>query len=245
VIRVGVIGHSGRMGTAVCSAVEADPETELVAKIGRGDDLGGLADGGVEVAVDFTTPDSVVNNVRWCVLHDMDVVVGTSGLSDGDIDEIERLTKERERSVVVAPNFALGAVLMMVFASQAARFYDYCEILERHHEKKVDAPSGTALRTAELVARSHSGAWPERNENESIPGSRGGDAGGVRIHSLRAPGSVAHQEVLFGGLGETLTIRHDSIDRASFMPGVMLAIKRVRGLPGVTIGLEHLLNLED
>lgn len=244
-IRVGVIGHAGRMGSEVCRAVEADDELELAARIGRGDNLSRLTDAGVDVAVEFTTPDSVAGNVRWCVEHDIDVVVGASGLSDTDLEEIERLAKDRGARVFVAPNFALGAVLMMSFAAQAARFYDSCEIVERHHEKKIDAPSGTALRTAAIVNEARAGRAVERHDRESLAGSRGGDAGGVRVHSLRLPGSVAHQEVVFGGAGETLTVRHDSMDRSSFMPGVVLAIKRIAGTEGVTVGLEHLLDLRE
>lgn len=231
------------MGAEVCRAVDADDELDLVARLGRGDNLGELTDAGAEVAVEFTTPESVKDNVIWCVEHGVHVVVGASGLSGDDLDEIAALVKESNARVLVAPNFALGAVLMMAFATQAARHYDSCEIVERHHDKKLDAPSGTAVRTAALVGDAHEGSWPRRHESESLAGSRGGDADGVHIHSLRLPGSVAHQEVIFGGTGETLTIRHDSLDRSSFMPGVVLAVKRVATTDGVTVGLEHLLGL--
>lgn len=242
-IRVGVIGHTGRMGTEVCRAVEADDELELVARIGPQDDLSDLTDAEVDVAVEFTTPDSVAQNVRWCAEHDIDVVVGTSGLSDADLHDLEALVKGRRARVFIGPNFALGAVLMMVFSAQAARYFNSCEIVERHHEKKQDAPSGTALRTARLVNEAHMGPWPELPERELVAGSRGGDADGIRVHALRVPGSVAHQEVMFGGVGETLSIRHDSLDRSSFMPGVLLAVKRIGATQGVTVGLEHLLDL--
>jgi 4-hydroxy-tetrahydrodipicolinate reductase len=245
VILVGVIGHAGRMGAAVCRAVEADEELELVARVGRDDDLQALHEAGVDVAVEFTSPDTVVGNIRWCVEHGIDVVVGTSGISDDSLAGIERLAKERARRVFIAPNFALGAVLMMSFAARAAEFYSDCEIVERHHEKKLDAPSGTALRTADLIAAAREARGPRDPGRELLAGSRGGDAGGLRVHSLRLPGSVAHQEVVFGGVGETLTIRHDSIDRASFMPGVLLAVKRIGKTEGVTVGLEHLLDLQD
>ena len=243
-IRVGVIGHAGRMGSEVCRTVEADPELDLVARIGPSDDLSALQENAAEVAVDFTTADVVVDNVRWCVDHGIHAVVGTTGISEDDLSGIGKLVAERGANVLIAPNFALGAVLMMSFAAQAARFYDHCEIVERHHDRKVDAPSGTALRTAALVSETHGRDWPARTSNELLTGSRGGDAHGVRIHSLRAPGSVAHQEVVFGGTGETLTLRHDSLDRSSFMPGVVLAIRRIGSTPGLTVGLEHLLELD-
>jgi 4-hydroxy-tetrahydrodipicolinate reductase len=243
VIRVGVIGHAGRMGTAVCGAVDADDELDLVARIGRGDRLEGLVDAAVEVAVEFTTPESVKDNIRFCVHHGIHVVVGTTGLGQEDLEEIEGWLNESGARVFVAPNFALGAVLMMMFAAQAARYYDAAEIIERHHEKKVDAPSGTALRTAALMDEARKERWASLPDKESLPGSRGGSSGGVRIHSVRLPGSVAHQEVVLGGAGETLTIRHDSIGRSSFAPGVVLAIKRVGGLAGLTVGLERLLDL--
>jgi 4-hydroxy-tetrahydrodipicolinate reductase len=244
VIKVGVIGHAGRMGSEVCRAVDDDQVLELVARVGRGDDLEALKNSGAEVAVEFSTPDSVKNNVAWCVANGIHVVVGASGLSETDVEELRDLVKDANARVFIAPNFALGAVLMMVFAAQAAQYYNSVEVIERHHDKKLDAPSGTALRTAALINEAHESTWPERSDRESLPGSRGGDAGGVRVHSLRVMGSVAHQDVIFGGRGETLTIRHDSLDRSSFIPGVVLAIKRVATTEGVTVGLEHLLNLQ-
>jgi len=216
-IKVGVLGAAGRMGSTVCAAVEADPELELVARVDQDDPLQDLVEAGAEVAVDFTTPSAVKDNVLFCLDNGIHVVVGTTGLSDDDLAAIGSRTGTA--NAFVAPNFALGAVLMMHFATQASRFYDRAEIIERHHEKKLDAPSGTALRTAALM------------EGEPV------------IHSVRLPGLVAHQEVQLGAPGETLTIRHDSIDRTSFMPGVVLAVKRVAGLDGVTVGLENLLDL--
>jgi 4-hydroxy-tetrahydrodipicolinate reductase len=241
-IKVGVLGAGGRMGTATCSAVGADSELELVARVGRDDDLNALVTSGAEVAVDFTLPDVVKDNVRFCVENGIHVVVGATGLSDDDLDEIRGWTADGT-NVFVAPNFAVGAVLMMRFAAEAAPFFGSAEIVERHGPHKKDSPSGTALRTAALMNESRGKRWDEAPDAETLPGSRGGDASGVRVHSLRVPGSVAHQEVIFGGTGETFTIRHDSLDRSSFMPGVVLAVKRVGSLDGVTVGLEHLLGL--
>jgi 4-hydroxy-tetrahydrodipicolinate reductase len=217
-IKVGVLGARGRMGATVCEAVEADAELELVARVDEDDPLQALVDAGSQVAVDFTTPSVVKDNVLFCLDNGIHAVVGTTGLSDDDVEEIRGHTGAA--NAFIAPNFALGAVLMMHFAAQASRLYDHAEIIERHHEKKLDAPSGTALRTAAMME------------------------GEPAIHSVRLPGLVAHQEVQFGGPGETLTIKHDSIDRVSFMPGVLLAVKKVGGLDGVTVGLEHLLDLK-
>lgn len=227
-IKVGVIGEAGRMGSAVCRAVEADDGLALVARIGREDALGELVDAGAEVAVEFTEPASVRENTLFCLRNGIHVVVGATGLGRDDVAEIERVAKETNANAFIAPNFALGAVLMMKFAADAARYYARAEIIERHHDQKVDAPSGTALRTAALMkeARSKGGS----DEDDNIP-----------IHSVRLPGLVAHQEVIFGAPGETLTVKHDSLDRASFMPGVLLAISRVASLPPLTVGLEHLL----
>jgi 4-hydroxy-tetrahydrodipicolinate reductase len=217
-IKVGVLGAAGRMGATVCDAVEADPDLELVARVDEDDPLRALVDAGAQVAVDFTTPSVVKDNVLFCLDNGIHAVVGTTGLSDDDVEEIRSHTGKA--NAFIAPNFALGAVLMMHFAAQASRLYDHAEIIERHHEKKLDAPSGTALRTASLMD------------------------GEPAIHSVRLPGLVAHQEVQFGAPGETLTIRHDSIDRVSFMPGVVLAVKKVGSLDGVTVGLENLLDLK-
>ncbi len=240
-LKVGVMGAGGRMGTEVCRAVAADDELELAATVTRGESLEALTGAGARVAVDFTTPAAVKANVRFCVSHGVHAVVGTTGLSGDDLEEIEGWAKAGRANVFVAPNFAVGAVLMMSFAAEAAPYFDSAEIVERHHETKLDAPSGTALRTATLMNEARGAPWARPAGRESLPGSRGGDASGVPIHSLRVHGSVAHQEVILGSRGQTLTIRHDSIDRSSFMPGVLLAIKRVGSLRGVTVGLEKLL----
>jgi 4-hydroxy-tetrahydrodipicolinate reductase len=243
VIRVGVIGAAGRMGSETCRAVEADPELALVARIGRGDPLTALTEAGAEVAVELTTPGSVKENVRFCLSHGIHCVVGATGLSDEDLADVRVWAGDGGVNAFVAPNFALGAVLMMRFAALAAPHFATAEIVERHHERKADAPSGTALRTARQMDEARAEPWAEAPVGEALSGVRGGDAGGVRIHSLRVPGSVAHQEVVLGAPGETLTIRHDSLDRASFMPGVLLAIKSVPRLDGVVVGLENLLDL--
>lgn len=232
------------MGSLVCGAVDDDADLELVARLRRGDPLDLLTDNGAEAAVDFTVPDAVRGNILWCLKNDVHAVVGTSGLNPSDLGDIERATRSSAARVLVAPNFAIGAVLMMVFAQRASRYFERAEIVERHHNKKLDAPSGTALRTAALMAAERVGVTARLEEGtEAPPGARGADAGGIRIHSLRLPGSVAHQEVVFGGDGETLTIRHDSVDRQSFMPGVLLGLKKVGSLGGLTVGLEHLLDL--
>ena len=241
-IRVGVIGASGRMGSAVCGAVESDAELELAARVGKEDALDVLVDHRVDVAVEFTTPDSVMANAAWCLGNGIHTVVGATGLDDDNLEELEELCRERGVNLFFAPNFAVGAVLMMRFASEAARYFDLAEIVERHHENKLDAPSGTALRTAELMIEARGKAWGAVAEGRGSVTGRGADVGGVRVHSLRVPGSVAHQEVILGSTGQTLTIRHDSIDRSSFMPGVVLAVKKVATLDGLVVGLEHLLD---
>ncbi|HVL31985.1 MAG TPA: 4-hydroxy-tetrahydrodipicolinate reductase [Actinomycetota bacterium] len=262
-IRVGVLGARGKMGSEVCRAVAADPETVLVAAIDAdgsgeivattgdgalriGEEIDALSQAEADVAVDFTHPDAVMDNIRWCVRHALDIVVGTTGLKPSDIDEIESLIEEEghESNVFIAPNFAIGAVLMMRFSAQASRFFPHAEIIELHHDNKADAPSGTALRTAEEIASARGAAVPLRRESvESVSGARGGAVRGIPIHSVRLPGFVAHQEVILGGPGQTLTIRHDTTDRSSFMPGVLLAVKQIRHHPGLTIGLERLLDL--
>ena len=241
--RVAVLGARGRMGSEVCRAVEADPGLDLVARVGRDDPLEELVRAEARVAVDFTVPEAVKDNIRFCISQGVHAVVGTTGLTEDDLAEVERWTRDSSANVFVAPNFAVGAVLMMRFAAEAARYFDSAEIVERHHENKLDAPSGTALRTAALMNQARSEAWASSAAAaESLEGSRGGDAEGVRIHSLRLHGSVAHQEVILGSSGQTLTIRHDSLDRSSFMPGVVHAIKRVATLDGLVVVLEHLLS---
>jgi 4-hydroxy-tetrahydrodipicolinate reductase len=197
-----------------------------------------------EVAVDFTRPDVVMDNVRWAIDHGVHIVVGTSGVGPPQLDEIASLLEDEgnDSHVIVVPNFAIGAVLMQRFAAEAARYLPAAEIIELHHDRKVDAPSGTALSTAERLAKARREGW-EGPEGENVHGVRGGESDGVRIHSVRLPGLVAHQEIIFGGPGQTLTIRHDSMDRESFMPGVLLAIKQVATRRGLTVGLEPLLDL--
>jgi 4-hydroxy-tetrahydrodipicolinate reductase len=240
-IKVGVLGARGRMGTEACQAVSASSDLSLVASLDVGDPL--VAD--LDVLVDFTTPDVVMDNLRWCVEHGVHAVVGTSGFTTARLDEVRSWLADRpDVGVVIAPNFAVGAVLMMEFAERAARYFESVEVVEMHHPQKIDAPSGTALRTAQLIAaaRAAAGLGPVPDATaESLAGARGSDVEGVPVHSLRARGLVAHQEVLFGAAGETLTIRHDSFDRKSFMPGVLLAIRAVGSRPGLTVGLGALL----
>jgi len=241
-VKVAVCGALGRMGRTTCEAVGADEELCLVAAVdtgfgngavpmlGSGKDFAGLDDAlrhvDVDVVVDFTVPASVRANVLTCLEHRVAVVVGTTGLGAADLAEIEKATERQTTPVLVAPNFAMGAVLMMEFAKQAARYFRACEIVELHHDKKLDAPSGTSRLTRLRIEET----WSETGLEKDVP-----------IHSVRLPGLVAHQEVLFGGLGETLTIRHDSLSRESFMPGVLLAVKRVRSLQGLVVGLENIL----
>ena len=241
-IRVGVVGAAGRMGSEACRAVEADPELELVARVEHGDPLEKLSESGAEVAVELTTPDSVKENVRFCLTHGIHCVIGATGLTEADLEDVRAWCRDGGANAFVAPNFALGAVLMRSVAASAAPHFETAEIVERHHERKVDAPSGTALRTARLMNDARNGrTWTALPE--ATDASRGRDEDGVRIHSLRLPGSVAHQEVVLGSAGETLTLRHDSTDRKSFMPGVLLAVKKVSHLDGLVVGLEHLLGL--
>jgi 4-hydroxy-tetrahydrodipicolinate reductase len=218
---------------------------ELVAMIDQGDVLFTASDAHAQVLVDFTTPDVVMDNLRWAVDQGISVVVGTSGFTEKKIGEVRGwLAGKPGVGVLIAPNFGIGAVLMMQFAARAARFFDSVEIIEQHHPRKLDAPSGTAMHTARLVAeaRAEAGCAPMPDATkEELDGARGADVDGVRVHSVRAAGLVAHQEVLFGTPGETLTIRHDSLDRVSFMPGVLLAVRSVLTRPGLTIGLDSLL----
>ncbi len=247
-IRVAVLGASGRMGSEACRAVEAADDLELVATLGSADALDELVSSKADVAVDLTRPDAVMANVRFCVEHGISAVVGTSGFDDRRLDEVRSwLAGAPDVAVLVAPNFAIGAVLMMRFAAEAGRYFESVEVVELHHPDKADAPSGTARRTAELVAESRrSAGLPDQPHKTSsaLAGARGAMVEGVPVHSIRLRGLVASQEVLFGGQAETLSIRHDSSDRSSFMPGVLLGIRRVRERPGLTVGLEHLLDLD-
>ncbi len=233
------------MGATVRAAVEAADDLTLVAAVDRGDDFASLRD--ADVVVDFTRPDTVMANLRWCIDAGLHVVVGTSGFSNDRLDTVRGWLVDRPGlGVLVAPNFGVGAVLMMHFATQAARFFESVEIIEMHHPGKLDAPSGTAVHTAEQVARvrARAGASPAPDATESArDGARGTRVSGIPVHSVRLSGLVAHQEVLLGGVAETLTLRHDSFDRTSFMPGVLLGVRRTPGRPGLTVGLAALLEL--
>jgi 4-hydroxy-tetrahydrodipicolinate reductase len=246
-IRVGILGARGRMGTEVARAVQEADDLEVVAMVDAGDWLFSVSDADAQVIVDFTDPGVVMDNIRWAIDNGIHCVVGTSGFTPERLDTLREWSTERpDLGILVVPNFAIGAVLSMRFAELAARFYESVEIIELHHAKKVDAPSGTATRTAELIEQARTkaalGAPPDATTT-AVDGARGAELSGVRVHSVRLSGLVAHQEVLFGGPGETLTIRHDSLDRSSFMPGVLLAVRSVAGRPGVTVGLETLLDL--
>ncbi|HWC20922.1 MAG TPA: 4-hydroxy-tetrahydrodipicolinate reductase [Flexivirga sp.] len=245
-LAVAVIGAAGRMGATTCAAIENAPDLTLVGRYDAGDDLGDL--GGAQVAVDFTVPDSSPANVAYCVEHGVHAVVGTTGWTAERLDALKaKLAEHDSVGVLIAPNFAIGALLMMRFAQQAARFYESVEIVETHHPGKVDAPSGTAARTAELIAAARQdaglGAVPDATRTDP-DGARGAEVSGIRVHAQRLPGRVAHQEVSFGGEGEALTVRHDSFDRVSFMPGVLAGVRAVPEHPGLTVGLEHFLGLD-
>jgi 4-hydroxy-tetrahydrodipicolinate reductase len=242
-IQVAVFGARGRMGSEVCRAVSAAEDLELVAGVDVGDDRSAVT--AAEVVVDFTHPDAVMDNLQWCIEHGLHAVIGTTGFDEARLARVRNwLADAPGVGVVVAPNFGIGAVLMTRFAAEAAPYFDSVEIVELHHPGKADAPSGTARRTAELVAdarrQAGRGASPDATV-QALDGARGAEVDGVHVHAVRLAGLVAHQEVLLGGAGETLTIRHDSLDRASFMPGVLLAVRSVAGRPGLTVGLEPLL----
>ena len=246
-LRVGVLGARGKVGREVCRAVEAADDLSLVAEIDVDDPLERLLDTGAAAVVDFTHPDAVMGNLEFCVGRGIHAVVGTTGFDDERLGRLRGwLAESPATGVLVAPNFSIGAVLMMRYAAEAARFFESVEIVELHHPTKADAPSGTARRTAELVAaaRREAGCGPVPDATSTaLEGARGADVDGIRVHSVRARGLVAHQEVVLGGLGETLTLRHDSLDRASFTPGVLLALRQITARPGLTVGLEHLLPL--
>jgi 4-hydroxy-tetrahydrodipicolinate reductase len=235
------------MGRQVCDAVEAADGMEVVARIDAGDDPKLAVEAGAHAAVVFTTPDVALDTIEFCVANGIHAVVGTSGFTPDKLARIEQaLSNSSNVGVLVAPNFSLGAVLMMKFAAQASAYFESVEIIELHHPNKLDAPSGTALRTAQLIAeaRTAAGVAPSPDATtEDADHHRGGKVDDVTIHSVRLRGLIAHQEVLLGGVGETLTIRHDSLDRASFMPGVVLGVREVAQHPGLTVGLEHYLSL--
>jgi len=246
-IRVGVLGARGRVGSEVCAAVRAAPGLELVAAVDFGDELDALLTADAHAVVDFTHPDSVMDNLEFCLDHGIHAVVGTTGFDQERLDLIRTWLSNTPRTgVLIAPNFSVGAILMMRFAAAAAPFYESVEVVELHHPDKADAPSGTARRTAELIAaaRREAGLGPVPDATTtSLDGARGADVDGVRVHALRVRGLLAHQEVVLGGPGETLTIRHDSLDRVSFTPGVLTALRAIADHPGLTVGLEHFLDL--
>ncbi|WP_246160510.1 4-hydroxy-tetrahydrodipicolinate reductase [Nocardioides humilatus] len=246
-IRVGVLGARGKVGAEVCAAVEAADDMELVAAVDQGDPIEALVDGGAQVVVDFTHPDVVMDNLEFCVDHGIHAVVGTTGFDQNRLDILGNwLVKSPATGVLIAPNFSIGAILMMRFSALAAPFYESVEIIELHHPNKADAPSGTARRTAELIAaaRREAGSAPIPDATStSLDGARGAVVDGIHVHGLRIRGLVAHQEVVLGGVGETLTIRHDSLDRVSFTPGVLTGVRQIGAHPGLTVGLEHFLDL--
>jgi 4-hydroxy-tetrahydrodipicolinate reductase len=255
VIKVGVLGAKGRMGSLVSQTVQSAGDLELAAEVDVGDARDPLR--GCDVVVDFTSPAAVMENLQWCVRSGLNTVIGTSGFNEARLAEVNDLLENSAQEippaeavkpkVLVVPNFSVGAVLMMKFAEQAARFFESAEIVELHHAGKVDAPSGTAARTAAMIAaaRSAAGKGPSPDATTTLlEGARGTVVDGVHVHSVRLAGLVAHQEVLLGGHGETLMIRHDSLDRASFIPGVLMAVRGVASLPpGLTVGLDGLLGL--
>ncbi|MGZ4455134.1 MAG: 4-hydroxy-tetrahydrodipicolinate reductase [Nocardioides sp.] len=247
-MRVGVLGARGKVGSEVCRAVEAAEGMTLVAQVDAGDDIAQLVEAGAGAVVDFTHPDVVMDNLEFCVRHGIHAVVGTTGFDEERLSTLRGwLDGSPGTGVLIAPNFSIGAILMMRFAAAAAPFYESVEIVELHHPDKADAPSGTARRTAELVAaaRREAGCPPVPDATTtSLDGARGADVDGIPVHALRIRGLVAHQEVVLGGVGETLTIRHDSLDRASFTPGVLTGLRAVADHPGLTVGLEHVLPLD-
>ncbi|WP_409426482.1 4-hydroxy-tetrahydrodipicolinate reductase [Mycobacterium sp. SMC-11] len=245
-MRVAVLGAKGKVGATMVAAVQAAEDLTLSAEVDAGDELSLLTDGGTEVVIDFTHPDVVMDNLKFLIDNGIHAVVGTTGFTEERLAQVRSWIEAKPGSaVLIAPNFAIGAVLSMHFATQAAKYFESVEVIELHHPHKADAPSGTATRTAALIAEARKGLPPNPDATSTgLPGARGADVDGVPVHSIRLAGLVAHQEVLFGTMGETLTIRHDSIDRTSFVPGVLLAVRRVAEYPGLTIGIEPLLDLK-
>ncbi|SJZ31666.1 4-hydroxy-tetrahydrodipicolinate reductase [Selenihalanaerobacter shriftii] len=259
--RVLVNGARGKMGEEVVKLIDRKEDLELAGAVDLVDvdeDIGELlslsgeveietdlklaiADKSPDVIVDFTTPQVVMENIKTGLEAGVDMVVGTTGITEVDIENLEVLAMETETNIIIAPNFAIGAILMMEFSKMAAKYLDQAEIIELHHDQKLDAPSGTAIKTAELINQVRKNKKVEKDVIEKIPGARGGEQEGLNIHSVRLPGLVAHQEVIFGGVGQTLKIRHDSIDRRSFMPGVKLAIDKLKNIDGVVYGLDNLM----
>ena len=244
-MRVGVLGAKGKVGAVMVAAVQAAEDLTLSTEVDNGDPLRLLTDSDTEVVIDFTHPDVVMDNLKFFIDNGIHAVVGTTGFTEERLAQVQSwLTTRPATAVLIAPNFAIGAVLSMHFAKQAAPFYDSVEVIELHHPQKADAPSGTAVRTAQLIAEARKELPPSPDATStSLPGARGADVEGVAVHSVRLAGLVAHEEILFGTAGETLTIRHDSLDRTSFVPGVLLAVRGIAQRSGLTVGLEPLLNL--
>ncbi|MFL0181221.1 MULTISPECIES: 4-hydroxy-tetrahydrodipicolinate reductase [unclassified Mycobacterium] len=245
-MQVAVLGAKGKVGATMVAAVQAAEDLTLSAAVDAGDELSLLTDSGTEVVIDFTHPAVVMDNLKFLIDNGIHAVVGTTGFTQERLAQVRSWIEAKPGSaVLIAPNFAIGAVLSMHFAAQAAKYFESVEVIELHHPQKADAPSGTAARTAALIAEARKGLPPNPDATSTgLPGARGADVDGVPVHSIRLAGLVAHQEVLFGTMGETLTIRHDSIDRTSFVPGVLLAVRRVAEYPGLTIGIEPLLDLK-
>ncbi|MCH9640901.1 MAG: 4-hydroxy-tetrahydrodipicolinate reductase [Actinomycetia bacterium] len=244
-MRVGVLGAKGKVGATMVKAVQDVDDLTFSVGVDEGDPLSGLVQAETEVAIDFTHPAVVMDNLKFLIDNGIHAVVGTTGFTDSRLGQVEEwLAAKPDVAVLIAPNFAIGAVLSMQFAQQAARFFDSVEVVELHHPNKADAPSGTAVRTARLIAAARKDLPPNPDATSTgLEGARGADVDGIAVHSVRLAGLVAHQEVLLGGPGETLTIRHDSIDRTSFVPGVLLAVRKIRELAGLTVGIEQLLDL--
>jgi len=244
-MRVGVLGAKGKVGATIVQAVEAAEDLTFTAGVDAGDALSQFSDTQTEVVIDFTHPDVVMDNLKFLIDNGIHAVVGTTGFTDERLGQVTAwLADKPDVCVLIAPNFAIGAVLSMHFAKQAARFFESAEVIELHHPQKADAPSGTAARTAKLIAEARKDLPPNPDATSTgLEGARGADVDGIPVHSIRLAGLVAHQEVLFGTQGETLTIRHDSLDRTSFVPGVLLAVRKVHERPGLTVGIEPLLDL--
>ena len=246
-IKVGVLGAKGRVGQTIVAAVNESDDLELVAEIGVDDDLSLLVDNGTEVVVDFTTPNAVMGNLEFCINNGISAVVGTTGFDDARLEQVRAWLEGKDNvGVLIAPNFAISAVLTMVFSKQAARFFESAEVIELHHPNKLDAPSGTAIHTAQGIAaaRKEAGmdAQPDATE-QALEGSRGASVDGIPVHAVRMSGMVAHEQVIFGTQGQTLTIKQDSYDRNSFAPGVLVGVRNIAQHPGLVVGLEHYLGL--
>ncbi|MFJ5927843.1 4-hydroxy-tetrahydrodipicolinate reductase [Kitasatospora sp. NPDC092948] len=246
-LRVAVIGAKGRIGSEAVKAVEAAEGLELVAALGRDSKLTELTDAGVDVAVELTHPDAVMGNLDFCLRNGIHVVTGTTGWTEERLATVRGLLDQNPAvGLLIAPNFSIGAILGMKFSQLAARYFESVEVVELHHDRKADAPSGTATRTAQLIAaaRAEAGLPPQQDPTtHSLPGARGADVDGVPVHAVRLRGLLAHQQVMFGDTGETLTIRHDSMHHSSFMPGILLGVRKIADHPGLTFGLEHFLDL--